>query len=341
MNRRQALLLSFALLLPSSVLAQNAAAATTTVGSGETLFQIAERTRQPVRALIDANRLVPPYDLRAGQALRLPPAKVHIVKSGETIQDIAKRYSIDMRSLAVFNGLPKPYAVKIGQRINLPSLVRDRYTGLEPQDLAAVLSAEIARGKTVSGGAPPPAKPSTPATKGSPTIAPKNTVPGPTTPPIARPTTKPPVSKNPTTPTSPTKPSTQAPANPISPGQFTWPVRGDILLGFGPKPGGARNDGINIEAQEGTPFRAAADGQVAYVGNQLVGFGWLILIKHTSGFITAYAHASSVAVREGQSVRKGDLIGNVGATGRVNRPQLHFEIRQGTKPVDPLRFLRG
>jgi murein DD-endopeptidase MepM/ murein hydrolase activator NlpD len=336
MNRRQVFLSSFALLLPSAAFAQSAAASTTTVGNGETLFQIAERTRQPVRALIDANGLVPPYELKAGQVLRLPPAKVHIVKAGETIQDVAKRYSIDMRSLAVFNGLPKPYTVKLGQRINLPSLVRDRYTGLEPQDLAAVLSAEIARGKPVTGG-PPPVSPTTrppaPSTKTGSVAPPKTTIPGPST--------KPPVSKTPTPPISPTKPTTQPPANPISPGQFTWPVRGDILLGFGPKPGGARNDGINIEAQEGTPFRAAADGQVAYVGNQLVGFGWLILIKHTSGFITAYAHASSVAVREGQSVRKGDLIGNVGATGRVNRPQLHFEIRQGTKPVDPLRFLRS
>jgi murein DD-endopeptidase MepM/ murein hydrolase activator NlpD len=118
-------------------------------------------------------------------------------------------------------------------------------------------------------------------------------------------------------------------------GQFCAPVSGRIIEGFGNIGNGQRNDGINIAAPAGAPIHAAADGTVSYAGNELKGYGNLILIKHDDGFVTAYAHANSIGVARGQRVSKGDVIGTVGQTGDVAQPQLHFELRQGMKPVDP------
>lgn len=118
-------------------------------------------------------------------------------------------------------------------------------------------------------------------------------------------------------------------------GEFCSPVSGRVIQGFGNTGDGQRNDGINIAAPVGTPIHAAADGIVSYAGNELKGYGNLILIKHDDGFVTAYAHANSIGVARGQRVAKGDVIGTVGQTGDVAQPQLHFEVRQGMKPVDP------
>lgn len=122
-------------------------------------------------------------------------------------------------------------------------------------------------------------------------------------------------------------------------GEFCSPVSGRIIQGFGNTGDGQRNDGINIAAAAGTPIHAAADGVVSYAGNELKGYGNLILIKHDDGFVTAYAHANSIGVARGQRVSKGDVIGTVGQTGDVDQPQLHFEVRQGMKPLDPRPLL--
>jgi murein DD-endopeptidase MepM/ murein hydrolase activator NlpD len=120
---------------------------------------------------------------------------------------------------------------------------------------------------------------------------------------------------------------------------FLWPVAGRVISGFGERPDGGRNDGINISAERGTPVLAAAAGDVTYVGNELKGYGNLILIRHDNGFTTAYAHADGVLVTRGQRVERGEVIASTGATGDVSRPQLHFELRRGTRPVDPALFL--
>jgi murein DD-endopeptidase MepM/ murein hydrolase activator NlpD len=122
-------------------------------------------------------------------------------------------------------------------------------------------------------------------------------------------------------------------------GEFEWPVEGRILLPFGSGDGGVKNDGINIAAEMGAPIRAAADGTVIYAGNELKGYGNLVLIKHDNGYTTAYAHAESLRVSRGDAVKKGQTIAYAGATGDVRTPQVHFEIRQGIKPVDPKPLL--
>lgn len=122
---------------------------------------------------------------------------------------------------------------------------------------------------------------------------------------------------------------------------FVWPVQGKIISKFGTTSDGLRNDGINIAAPAGAPVIAAADGTVAYAGNQLRGFGNLVLIRHANGLITAYAHNQSLLVQKGDKVKRGATIARVGATGNVSKPQLHFEIRKGEEPVDPMKYLDG
>jgi murein DD-endopeptidase MepM/ murein hydrolase activator NlpD len=123
--------------------------------------------------------------------------------------------------------------------------------------------------------------------------------------------------------------------------QFRWPVRGRVISGFGPIPNGQQNDGINLAVPEGTQVRAAEDGVVAYSGNELKGYGNLVLVRHSDGYVTAYAHASELMVKRGDNVKRGQVIAKSGATGSVNAPQLHFEIRKGSSPVDPTKYLPG
>jgi murein DD-endopeptidase MepM/ murein hydrolase activator NlpD len=122
---------------------------------------------------------------------------------------------------------------------------------------------------------------------------------------------------------------------------FRWPVKGRVIAGFGSKPNGSQNDGINLAVPEGTPIKAAEDGVVAYAGNELKGYGNLVLIRHSDGFVSAYANASELLVKRGDSVKRGQVIAHAGQTGNVTSPQLHFEIRKGSTPVDPTKYLSG
>ncbi|HSC17461.1 MAG TPA: M23 family metallopeptidase [Rhizomicrobium sp.] len=124
----------------------------------------------------------------------------------------------------------------------------------------------------------------------------------------------------------------------VPPAEFEWPVEGKVLLAFGPRSKGERNDGINIEAEPGTPIHAAAAGEVTYAG-KLKGYGRLVLIRHDNGYVTAYAHAQAIIVAVGDRVDRGEVIGLSGKSGDIDRPQLHFEIRQGIKPLDPRPLL--
>lgn len=327
----------------------------TTVRRGETLFDIAERTRSPLAELIAVNGLQPPYLLRPGQVLQIPPLKVHVVQRGESLNQIAQRYSIDPRSLRVFNQLPRDPVLQPGQRIVLPAGVTDRMTGLEPQDLVDLLAAERAAGRSVSGRSRAPASSqrgatATPPPARTPPAAPATPPPAATTGPSApRPagTTATPAAPPATTPAPPRQtaganrplpPRVETPA-PAEGGRFSWPLLGRVVETFGPKPGFRRVDGIEIEAEEGTPFGAAAAGTVVYVGDELPGYGWLVLVDHGNDWLTAYAYASRIVVREGQRVTRGQTLGTVGTGGRARSPRLHFQVRRGTEAVDPARQL--
>jgi len=122
---------------------------------------------------------------------------------------------------------------------------------------------------------------------------------------------------------------------------FMWPVKGPILSSFGPKNKGYHNDGINIAARSGSYVRASESGVVVHAGRKIKGFGRLILIRHSNGWLTAYAHNSSILVKKGQAVKRGQAIARVGKSGGVNRPQLHFELRKGARAVNPVKYLRS
>jgi murein DD-endopeptidase MepM/ murein hydrolase activator NlpD len=152
------------------------------------------------------------------------------------------------------------------------------------------------------------------------------------------------VSGNPNVASAPTQPSAFAAAPAAATSEaatplFDWPVRGRVIARFGPIPGNLRNDGINIAVPEGTDVHAADDGLVVYAGNDVKGYGNLVLMRHGNGFVTAYAHASQLLVSTGDTIQRGQVIAKSGRTGQAREPQVHFEIRKGTMPVDPLQYL--
>lgn len=121
--------------------------------------------------------------------------------------------------------------------------------------------------------------------------------------------------------------------------KLRWPVMGKVVGDFGPRPDGTHNDGVNLAAPMGTDVHAAEGGVVAYAGDELKGYGNLVLVRHDNGWVTAYAHAEEILVKRGDRIRRGQVIAKVGRTGQVDQPQLHFELRQGQKPVDPTPFM--
>jgi murein DD-endopeptidase MepM/ murein hydrolase activator NlpD len=123
--------------------------------------------------------------------------------------------------------------------------------------------------------------------------------------------------------------------------QFRWPVRGRIISGFGTKPNGEKNDGINLAVPEGTSVKSVEAGTVIYAGNELAGYGNLVLVRHAGGWVSAYAHNKDLLVKKGDTVQRGQTIAHAGMTGSVTSPQVHFELRQGAKPVNPLDYLAG
>lgn len=124
-------------------------------------------------------------------------------------------------------------------------------------------------------------------------------------------------------------------------GQFRWPVRGRVIAAFGEKDAGVRNDGIDISVPEGTAVKATENGVVVYAGDELEGLGNLVLLRHTDGWVSAYAHNKSIEVSRGDEVRRGEIIARSGRTGNADLPKLHFELRRNSNPVDPLKHLGG
>ena len=122
-------------------------------------------------------------------------------------------------------------------------------------------------------------------------------------------------------------------------GKFRWPVKGKVITGFGPRPDNTHNDGINISVPAGTDVLAAEGGTIAYAGSELKGYGNLILVRHEGNWVSAYAHNDQLLVKRGDKVKRGQSIAKAGNTGTVDQPQVHFELRQGSKPIDPVPYM--
>lgn len=297
------------------------------VKKGDNLDAIARELGTTRKDLADDNKLKPPYALQPGQVLKGPAAKAkaYVAGQGDTMALIARRFGVTQKALAEANGLKVGAAIKPGRQVILPSGYRDR----------GPIREETPAPKPKPKPAPLPPPPA-PAPSYQPPAATTPVPPPPTTPPRVNP---PPAQPKPVAPALPPSSSTPTDAqiSSFGRGRFVWPVRGDIVSDFGPKGTGQRNDGVNIRAQAGETVRAAAAGDIVYAGDQVPGFGNLVLIKHADGWVTAYGHMSRVDVKMQQKVVQGQQIGQAGSTGGVTEPQLHFEVRYAPTPQDRAR----
>jgi murein DD-endopeptidase MepM/ murein hydrolase activator NlpD len=288
-----------------------------TVARGQTVNSIARQHNVPAAAIIEANNLANPNALQPGQRLVIPryvagntagmravaagTGNVHVVEPGETLISLARRSGMSLSSLARANNISPYTRLNVGDRITIPA------AGTRQVAARTTPAAKPPRGAPVETVASVPTQTAN----------------------VAKPVvheTKPAVTK--------AEPAGEIPS-------FRWPVRGRIIAGFGAKANGTQNDGINLAVPEGTPIKAADDGVVAYAGNELKGYGNLVLVRHPNGYVSAYANASELLVKRGTNVKRGQVIARAGQTGNVNSPQLHFEIRKGSMPVDPTKYLSG
>jgi murein DD-endopeptidase MepM/ murein hydrolase activator NlpD len=326
---------------PRSVAATHPAAQTagTTiiVGTSDTLDILARRYNVTPAAILAANGYKGPRTLSPGQQLIIPraaavaaaapvspapaskpvaavsaPPSVHFVNRGDTLLSIARRNHLPVAELAKANNLATSAKLKLGSRLTVPG----------GKIAAAVPATPVAAAQPIAAlpAAAPPARqvaasiqqPSARLAQATPTAEEKEA-------------------------DAPVKASEATGALPT----FRWPVRGKVITSYGAKTNGKSNDGINLAVPEGTPVKAAEDGVVAYAGNELKGYGNLVLVRHSNGYVTAYAHASELMVKRGDNIKRGQVIAKSGQSGEVGSPQLHFEIRKGSSPVDPLQFLNG
>ncbi|MBI3702132.1 MAG: peptidoglycan DD-metalloendopeptidase family protein [Afipia sp.] len=300
------------------------------VGTSDTLEIISRRYNVPSHEILAANGYNGPRVLSPGQQLIIPkriaqaappamssapatrasgpmPSSNHVVNRGDTLNNIARRNHITVGQLAAANNMTTTTQLKIGQHIKVPG-----------GQVAAVAPTETPRQAMVT-----PAGPTKPVAVAA-TEQPQRAA-------LANEKTAPEPAE------SAVKTADATNALPT----FRWPARGRVVAGYGAKTNGKQNDGINIAVPEGTPVKAAEDGVVAYSGNELKGYGNLILVRHANGYVTAYAHASELMVKRGDSIKRGQVIAKSGQTGEVSSPQLHFEIRKGSAAVDPTQFLGG
>jgi murein DD-endopeptidase MepM/ murein hydrolase activator NlpD len=127
--------------------------------------------------------------------------------------------------------------------------------------------------------------------------------------------------------------------DPMSGASFRWPVKGRVISQFGTRPDGGHNDGIDLAVPQGTAVKAAENGIVAYAGSELKGYGNLVLVRHANNWVSAYAHNEEILVKRGDKVTRGQIIAKAGASGAVSQPLVHFELRKGSRPVDPTKYM--
>ena len=275
--------------------------------------------------------------------LPIPSSGVITVAEGDTIFRIANRYQTYPERVIADNNLQPPYALTVGQQLQLTP---PRFHVVRLGDSLYSLSQRYAISQfqlAELNGLEAPYELVVNQRLQLPDSYDLSVLDA-----IEKPIKTPAVISKPGTPVATTTPIAPAPAVPrknfIAPtltasDGFNWPISGEVLQEFGPAERGVHNDGLNIAAEFGAPIQTAAPGTVAYVGENLKSFGTLVLVKHDGGYITAYAHLAEVAVSEGDILSTGQLLGRVGATGTVDRPQLHFEIRRNRAPINPRELI--
>jgi murein DD-endopeptidase MepM/ murein hydrolase activator NlpD len=307
------------------------------VAQGETITSLSHRYKVPTQAIMQANKISNPAAIQPGQHLVIPryvnhggPAKLahaalprnpspqpaaavpsgpseHAVASGETLTSIAHRHRISVRELVLANNMTAEMPLKIGMKLTIPAK-----------------AAAVAKNAPAAPAAAAPAgKAQVVASLKAPTLQ----------------SVKPTDSARIATPAADAQSEDSGPAGAAGMPAFRWPLRGRVVTNFGAKTAGGSNDGIDLAVPEGTAIRSADDGVVAYAGNELKGYGNLVLVRHANGFVTAYANASEITVKRNDQVHRGQVIAKSGQTGTAPTPQLHFEIRKNSAPVDPMQYL--
>jgi murein DD-endopeptidase MepM/ murein hydrolase activator NlpD len=263
----------------------------------------------------------PPTTLGAqAAAIRAPAAASgrHIVQPGDTMWNVSQRYGLPVDALIAANG--GSTTIKIGQSLSIPGggtaapaeiQVASADPAVIPEAAAAAIAAPAAPAAALPSAAVAPA--AAPAEIQQASLPPQDTATQAAAPPAAQPE--------------------------AAQTAFRWPVRGRIISGFGKKPDGERNDGINLAVPEGTEVKAAEDGTVIYAGNELKSYGNLVLVRHADGWVSAYAHNSALKVKRGDTISRGQVLALSGMSGGVTTPQVHFELRKDATPVDPLQHL--
>lgn len=325
------------------------------VRRGDTLYGLSRRHDTTVAALMQTNNLTS-SSLRPGQKLFLPAgveaqtssraqasvesapvaaadAPLHwtdsyTIERGDSLYRLSRRYNVKIRDLKRYNGISNPRALKPGMVLKVPGPGGDNGTiAARPATTKVttrkVQSRPIAGSPTILNGGQTQSQ-SGPA-KSTQVAA-------------AKPATTTDAGRY-TSQSITVKPDKGTRNSIAGTSKLRWPVRGRIISGFGKRNDGTHNDGINVAVPLGTNIHAAEGGMVAYAGDELKGYGNLVLIRHDNGWVTAYAHAEKLLVKRGDRIRRGDVIAKAGKTGEVVQPQLHFEVRQGQKPVDPIPFM--
>ena len=276
------------------------AGASVTVRRGDTVYGIARKYRADPKEIISDNGLKAPYALRVGQKLKVEKAP-SAPGSGPKIRQV---YVVS----------PGETVYGISRKFEVPPATLVALNGIKNNSLSVGQRLKIPETGASAAGPKPQETAVEKPDKAAPADPPKRTFAFSGLPGIGRPESR-------------------------DGGAFAWPVVGSVLQRFGSVSKGQSNDGINISAAFGDGVRASENGVVAYAGT-LKSFGNLVLVKHADGFITAYGHNDKLLVARGERVKKGQVIALVGSTGAVDRPQVHFEIRKGTKAVDPMIYLK-
>ncbi|MBV8683412.1 MAG: peptidoglycan DD-metalloendopeptidase family protein [Caulobacteraceae bacterium] len=283
--------------------------------------------------IAEASHLRHPDHLTPGQKLKIPVEKAYVAESGDTLALIARRFGVNLPELAQVNDLSERARLRPGDQIALPAEFHD-HGPVEIEPARTVMS-EPSYGRSYASASPGYQSPYEATPRGgvyTPTPRPTPSSPGylPPTP-------------SPSEAGAPALSDTQIAA--LAHNRFIWPVQGEVINRFGAKGLGVRNDGVDVSSPEGSVVHAAAAGDVVYAGNQIPGYGNLVLIQHPDGWVTAYAHLSHITVQMRENVTQGQEIGQVGTSGGVASPQLHFEVRykasagETARPVDPLLVL--
>ena len=285
------------------------------VHKGDHLDAVARDLETTRAVLLEANHLKSPDSLRPGQHLKVPVEKAYVAAPGDTVGAVAKRFDVSAADLADLNAIAESHRLRAGEELALPASIHDRGPVVLPpaRAYAGYTAPARAYGRY------------TPYAGYTPT--PYSPPPGGARPPASYPSV--------TTEAPPVRSDSQVMA--AGRGRFVWPVRGEILSAFGVQDVDRRNDGVDIRSPMGTAVHAAAAGEVVYAGDQVPGFGNLVLVKHADGWVTAYAHLARVDVKMRETVTQDQEIGEVGQSGGVPEPQLHFEVRYAATPIEKAR----